>query len=509
MSSGTETRRDDQGSGFAAFCLQELRQWRVLAALAVIVAVGLVVRLAYMTQPMRIDESWTFMVFVRNGLGAVLSDYSSTNNHILNSLLILMSTGIFGDSPQAIRLPALFFGLLTMPLVFLVGAKAYNTSAGLLAAAFVAGSSIMIEYSSNGRGYTAIDAAFLLLLLLGLYLRKHDSRAAWIGFAVCAALGCHAIPTMLFPLGGVVLWLGCTALLESVPGGSRRFLSCLASSCLLGAALVLVLYAPVLLFSPILGLDTVNPDVLPKSLGYFLRNTATVLGSVFHGWFRDCPPVLTVALVGLLAAAMIFHKRIATHRLPMLLAVAAWTGALLLAQRVVPYQRVLLFLLPLVLITAAGPAGHLLERFGPARRRGILAPLLACILALGLGLNVLTRDSIEDSTQTGVMRDGQAVALRLAQVVEPGQGVAARTGKWIVAYYLHRMGRGEVLPSHADAPPAWVVCNSTEDYLETWPQVLVHEHPDLDPAAYTAELDREFVTARIYLLKHRGAVVVP
>ncbi len=503
MSSGTKPRREDQGSGFAAFCLHELRQGRVLAALAVIMAAGLAVRLAYMAQPMRIDESWTFMVFVRNGLGAVLSDYSSTNNHILNSLLILLSTGMFGDSPPAIRLPALFFGLLTMPLAFLVAAKAYNRSAGLLAAALVAGSSIMIEYSSNGRGYTAIDVAFLMLLLLGLYLRQHDSRAAWIGFAVCAALGCHAIPTMLFPLGGAVLWLGCTALLEPVPGGGRRFLSRLASSCLLGAALVLLLYAPVLLFSPTLGLDTVNPDVLPKSLGYFLRNTATVLGSVFHGWFRDCPLLVTVVLVGFLAAGLLFHKRIAGPRLPMLLAVAAWTGALLLAQRVVPYQRVLLFLLPLVLITAAGPAGHLLERFGPKRARGLLAPLLACILAVGLGLNVLSRDSIEDSTQTGVMRDGQAVAVRLAEVAEPGQAVAARTGKWIVAYYLHLLGRGEVLPSPATAPPAWVVCNSTEDYLETWPQVLVHAYPDLDPAAFTAELDREFVTARIYRLKHR------
>ncbi len=503
MSSGKNPKPTDQNSGFIAFCFQELRQGGVFVTLAVIMAAGLAVRLAYIAQPMRIDESWTYMVFVRNGLGAVLSDYSSTNNHILNSLLILLSTGLFGDSPPAIRLPALFFDMLTIPLAFLVAAKAYNRSAGLLAAALAAGSSILIEYATNGRGYTAVNAAFLLLLLLGLYLRRHDSRAAWIGFAVCAALGCHAIPTMLYPLGGAVLWLGCTALLEPVPGGSGRFLLRLASACLLGAALVLLLYTPVLLFSPTLGLDTVNPDVLPKSLGYFLSNTAHVLGSVFYGWFRDYPTPLTVALIVSLAAGLFLHRRIAGHRLPMLVAVATWTAALLLAQRAVPYQRVLLFLLPLVLLTAAGPAGHLLERSGAERRRVLLTPLLACILALGLGLNVLVRDSVVNSPQTGVMRDGEAVAVHLSQVVEPAQTVAARTGKWIVAYYLHRLGHGEMLPSPTTPSPTWVICNNTEDYLETWPQVLEHSFPDLDPSAFRAELDKEFPTARVYRLTPR------
>jgi len=56
-------------------------------------------------QSLTIDESDTFLAYV---VRANLSDWeASSNNHVLNSLLMRLFVMVFGASPFTIRLPAL------------------------------------------------------------------------------------------------------------------------------------------------------------------------------------------------------------------------------------------------------------------------------------------------------------------------------------------------------------------------------------------------------------------
>jgi hypothetical protein len=57
------------------------------------------------------DEAWTQMVFSKN-LHTALTSYDSTNNHVLNSIFIVLTQKVFGSYEHFIRIPAVLFGAL-------------------------------------------------------------------------------------------------------------------------------------------------------------------------------------------------------------------------------------------------------------------------------------------------------------------------------------------------------------------------------------------------------------
>ncbi|MCG2816802.1 MAG: glycosyltransferase family 39 protein [Candidatus Aminicenantes bacterium] len=87
------------------------------------------------------------------------------------------------------RIPSLLFGILTIPLVFSFGRRFLNRSAGLWAAALVAFSPSLIQYSMYSRMYASY--VFLSLLTAGfLYFAViKDRRCLWIGYAATLSVG--------------------------------------------------------------------------------------------------------------------------------------------------------------------------------------------------------------------------------------------------------------------------------------------------------------------------------
>ena len=79
--------------------------------------------------------------------------------------------------------------------------------AAISAAALVPSSSMLIEYSTNARGYGIVCLFFMNTILVGAYALRHQNWAAWLLLAVVSALGFYTIPIMLYPFGGVVVWL--------------------------------------------------------------------------------------------------------------------------------------------------------------------------------------------------------------------------------------------------------------------------------------------------------------
>ena len=178
-----------------------------LLAGGAIVIIAVAIRVAYLDVPLRYDEATTYNNFVSKPLYVALANYATPNNHLLHTFLAKVSVGVFGSAEWAIRLPALLAGIALVPATFALARVYYGRAAALLAAALVASSSTLVEYSTNARGYTLVALATVLVFLAAARALETDSLGAWAAIAVAGALGLYAVPIMVYPLGGALLWL--------------------------------------------------------------------------------------------------------------------------------------------------------------------------------------------------------------------------------------------------------------------------------------------------------------
>ena len=142
---------------------------------------------------MRYDESATFMWYASQPFYVGLSKYTAPNNHLFHTLLVHISYQLFGDSVFSLRFPAFLAGVLIIPFTYLTFRYVYDRHTGLFTAALAGSSSLLIQYSTNARGYTLVTLFFLLLLLCFAHLRKHREPACWLIIAVLGALAMHTI----------------------------------------------------------------------------------------------------------------------------------------------------------------------------------------------------------------------------------------------------------------------------------------------------------------------------
>ena len=183
----------------------EERLYLVSFGLVVVVAAAL--RIAYLDVPLRYDEATTYNNFVAKPLHVALANYSTPNNHLLHTFLAKVSVTLFGSEPWAIRLPALLAGIALVPATFALTRAYHGRLAALLAAALVAASSTLVEYSTNARGYTLVALATVLVLIAAVRALERDSAGAWAVVAATGSLGLYAVPVMVYPLGGAFLWI--------------------------------------------------------------------------------------------------------------------------------------------------------------------------------------------------------------------------------------------------------------------------------------------------------------
>jgi len=118
---------------------------------------------------------------------------------------------VFGTlSVALLRLPAVVFGLLGIPLVFLLGRRMHSETVGLFASAMMALSGYQLYHSQDARPYTLITAA--ALLFVWLLLRQKDNPhhlTGWLAVALTGLVGLYShyffLPVLL--LGLVVGWV--------------------------------------------------------------------------------------------------------------------------------------------------------------------------------------------------------------------------------------------------------------------------------------------------------------
>ncbi len=409
-----------------------------LGTLALVTVVAALVRLEFLFQPMRYDESVTYVHYASQPWYIALTTYTAPNNHVLHSLLVHVSTVIFGGEPWAVRLPALVAGILFVPASYVAARALYGKHAALVAAGLVAGSSVLVEYSTNARGYTVVALVFVVLLALATRLRESRNPAEWLALAVLAGIGFYAVPVMLYAFGAVVVWLAL-----SLPAGGRgdllrrRLVPAVVAAIVLSA----LLYLPIVAASG-LGSLVGNEFVEPLSWSAFTDRLPDSLVSTGEGWLRDSPLLLDVVLAAGFVVALVLHRRVSRFAWPPALAALAWIAPLVAVQRVVPFERVWLFLLPLYLITAAAGVMFLLRPVAARPgREAVVAVLLAVVLAGSLAANAVATQSVYESEDTSTFRDGERVGALLATLLRPGDKVlVAPPVDAILEYQLGRRG---------------------------------------------------------------------
>jgi 4-amino-4-deoxy-L-arabinose transferase-like glycosyltransferase len=118
--------------------------------------------------------------------------------------------GLAGQSEFAIRFPSLMFGVMSIALIYAVGARLFSRPIGWVAATLLAFSGYHAWYSQEAKMYTLITT----LALAAIYcLRRglEDGRARfWLGLVVCTSLAmyAHILAALLIPMEVVlcVLW---------------------------------------------------------------------------------------------------------------------------------------------------------------------------------------------------------------------------------------------------------------------------------------------------------------
>lgn len=403
----------------------------------IILIMAITVRIFFLFQPMRYDEAATFTHYASKPLYYGLSSYTFPNNHIFHTFLVHIAYLFLGNKPWVIRLPAFIAGILIVPASYIVVRFFYNKHAALLTAGFVASLSLLIEYSTNARGYTLICLFFLLILALAKFLKENRNSFAWLLFAMLSSLGFYTIPIMLYPFGIVVTWLLLSIVLKDTNISRLLLLRDIFISIILTLLFTFILYLPVIVTSGLKAI-TGNPFLTSQSWSNFITQFPFSLYSVWGQWNRDIPPWLSIFFVIGFFTSLVFHKRLANHRIPIIQAVIIWLGVILLLQRVIPPNRVWLFLLPLYIGFGISGIVYILKRIIGNFRPAVFA-VMCVTISLLLSLNVIRVQSIYNSEETGIFRDAEDITVFLKDYLKHGDRVIS-TSEAPLEYYFNLHG---------------------------------------------------------------------
>ncbi|HEX4935042.1 MAG TPA: glycosyltransferase family 39 protein [Gemmatimonadaceae bacterium] len=222
-------------------------------ALAGLLVLALALRLVRLDGGLWIDEISTLLTYVRRPMVETFVVYDSQNQHPLYTLLAQLSIAAFGDSPSALRLPAVLLGVASIAAFHPLARRVASREEALLGAALLTVSMHHVWFSQNARGYTGLLALSLVAThALWRLVRREGSvrRWAWV-YAVSMGLATWVHLTgALIAVGHALVLLVVMAapgIVGVARGAASRDVVLPGLAAIAMAALVsILLYAPVL-----------------------------------------------------------------------------------------------------------------------------------------------------------------------------------------------------------------------------------------------------------------------
>lgn len=338
----------------------------LLLLLIATVFLGAGLRLFRLDTGMWLDEIVT-LATSRGSLLDVLTVYISSNNHLLNTVLVKASTGLFGDSSWAVRLPAALFGIATVPVIYLFSRGGLSRWQSVFTALVLVVSYHHIFFSQNARGYAGYLLFSMVSTLALVKGMQRDRPAMWALFVASTVLNFASILNAAFVSAGHVLISVIALFVIRSQGGSpaplfRRLFAVFAISGLL----VIQLYSVVIPQA----LAYVGDTYEVKSTGFeafsleFLVEMARGVSAGFGpGVFLGALPFLVIAGVGF----FVVFRRNWVLALGLALP-GALTATFLLLKGLTFSPRFFLLWLPLAILSAVAGL-HETARFAAARFR--------------------------------------------------------------------------------------------------------------------------------------------
>ena len=428
--------------------------------LLVAVALGVWLRWADITQPMRSDESWTYLNYVTRNWLVILTTYDSPNNHILHNLFAHLSIYLFGDGLAAFRFPALVAGCLSIVFGFWAGRRFYGTEVGVGFALLIAVWPMLVDYSVNARGYSMVVCLTLLLFVVGDAFRN-GAKGSVFWFALICALGMLVIPSFALSILVVGGWILC-----SYGGAAWMTLigRLLVSGCL-AVMMTLALYGPVLAFN---GLQALIANDVVVGDGVQTASAFAHMLSLWTDWTQGVPHYVQIlAAFGGLAALVLDTRKTLALLVP-LIGVGVFVSLL---QGTLGPGRVWVFAVPVVLVVALGglhELGKLL--FSITKLRGV-ATAAVVVLPLTLVMQILVWPAQSVYREFGYFPQGERVYQHLLEAIDENEAlILAFPATKTVAYYADRAGdvawMTDVLMTNKRKPQAIYVVVPADNTLE-------------------------------------------
>ncbi|MDP8215714.1 MAG: glycosyltransferase family 39 protein [Candidatus Kaelpia imicola] len=403
------------------------RRERGYLALVVLIALGL--RLYYICQPMRYDEAFGFLFFFSQPLSFSLSHYIAPNNHLLYNLFAHPLYVLLGDSEWVMRIPSFLFGLLLIPAGYYLISSLFNKESGLLSAVLLATSSLLIEYSTNARGYTL----YLLLAIVFFYsieLIFKKQKGGWVYFILSATLGLYTIPVMVYPIIVGLFWFLTRIIQDRF---KKHKIKMLIISMIIVSLLSLGLYLPVILQSGLASIFANRFVSLGCSFG-FIEDLPRYLSNLWSSWMRDFPGWDRLALVLALFVGTVGSKELRKKYISILIPSVLAIMSILFLSRKIPPQRVFMFLIPLYF----GAVSSALVYIFKCDFKKVLFRIIVISITLFLSFAVIKEGAVIKSEETGTLSGAEDLVLFLKGRLKEGDNVLCfMPVDFILAYYFN------------------------------------------------------------------------
>lgn len=100
---------------------------------------------------------------------------------------------MFGTGEFIVRLPSALYGVLTIPVVYLLGKEFHSRDIGIMAAGLLALSPFHIFYSQDARPYAMMLLLCAVALVYFMQAIKTDSGASWVMFGIFSGLSAWTV----------------------------------------------------------------------------------------------------------------------------------------------------------------------------------------------------------------------------------------------------------------------------------------------------------------------------
>ena len=160
------------------------RWWAALAAISL---AGAVPRLIASAESLAWDELYLYAWVHDRGLWPMLKTVAAKEKTPPLGFVLAWLADQVATVPQAVRIPELIAGIATIPLIGMLGRRAFGPAAGIAAALLAAASPMLVFYSVEARSYSLTAALALGSTLFLLKAVDSGSRKAAVGYALTAA----------------------------------------------------------------------------------------------------------------------------------------------------------------------------------------------------------------------------------------------------------------------------------------------------------------------------------